>query len=70
MQEGRDNRKTRRNPREFSRRRDGGLTKPTPEASAGMLYRLSVAFPGWAGAILALYALFMSKGIVSRIRLR
>ena len=32
---------------------------PPDFALAGLLYRLTVAFPSWAGALLALYALKM-----------
>jgi hypothetical protein len=35
--------------------------KPAAPDAAGLLYRLTVAFPAWAGAILALYAIFMSR---------
>jgi len=31
------------------------------EAQAGFLYQLAVAFPSWAGAILALYTIFLSR---------
>ncbi len=47
--------------------------KPHPAvapASVSLLYRLSVAFPAWAGAILALYTLFICKSGVIRIRPR
>ncbi|MFZ0797524.1 MAG: hypothetical protein WCA13_18970 [Terriglobales bacterium] len=29
--------------------------------ATGLLYRLSVAFPSWAGAILAVYAIFLHR---------
>jgi len=32
-----------------------------PPVAAGMLYRLTVAFPSWSGAILALYSIFHSS---------
>jgi len=35
--------------------------KPATPDAAGLLYRLTVAFPVWAGAILALYAILMSR---------
>ena len=37
------------------------VEKPATSDSAGLLYRLTIAFPAWAGAILALYAIFMSR---------
>ncbi len=48
--------------------------KPKPEshpnfALGGLLYRLTVAFPSWAGAFLALYAI--SYGLAAlRVRFR
>jgi len=35
--------------------------KPATPDAAGLLYRLTIAFPAWAGAILALYAILMSR---------
>jgi hypothetical protein len=32
-------------------------------ASASLLYRLTVAFPTWAGAMLAVYAIFSRFGV-------
>jgi len=36
----------------------------------GLLYRLTVAFPSWAGAILAAYSIFLYRFSVLKIRLR
>jgi len=49
--------------------------KSSPEkqslpAAAGLLYRLTVAFPSWAGAILAVYSVFLCKFSVFKTRLR
>jgi hypothetical protein len=38
-----------------------GVEKPAMPGPTGLLYRLTVAFPAWAGAILALYAIFMPR---------
>ena len=40
-----------------------------PDA-AGLLYRLTVAFPSWAGAILAVYSIFLSRFSILKIRLK
>ena len=40
-----------------------------PDA-AGFLYRLTVAFPSWAGAILAVYSIFLSRFSILKIRLK
>ena len=49
--------------------------KPAPEKqtrpdAASFLYRLTVAFPSWAGAILAVYAMFLYRFSVLKIRLK
>ena len=44
--------------------------KQAEGAAAGVLYRLTVAFPSWAGAILALYSVFLYRFSVLKIRLR
>jgi hypothetical protein len=49
--------------------------KPSPEkqvqpVAAGLLYRLTVAFPSWAGAILAVYSIFLCRFSALKIRLR
>jgi hypothetical protein len=38
--------------------------------AAGLLYRLTVAFPSWAGAILAVYSVFLCRFSALKIRLR
>jgi hypothetical protein len=38
--------------------------------AAGFLYRLTVAFPSWAGAILAVYSIFLCRFSALRIRLK
>ena len=40
-----------------------------PDA-AGLLYRLTVAFPAWAGAILAVYSIFLCRFSALKIRLK
>jgi len=42
---------------------------PHPVA-AGLLYRLTIAFPSWAGAILAVYSIFLCRFSALKIRLR
>jgi hypothetical protein len=49
--------------------------KSNPEGSshpagAGLLYRLSLAFPSWAGAILTVYSVFLWSYGVLRLRLK
>ncbi|MGD0211938.1 MAG: hypothetical protein ABSB87_01825 [Terriglobales bacterium] len=39
-------------------------------AAAGFLYRLTVAFPSWAGAILAVYSIFLCGFDALKIRPR
>jgi hypothetical protein len=36
---------------------------------AGLLYRLGIAFPSWAGAIMAVYALLLYRFDAMKIRL-
>ena len=48
---------------------------PSPERqshadAAGLLYRLTVAFPSWAGGILAVYAIFLSRFSGLKLRLK
>jgi hypothetical protein len=38
--------------------------------AAGLLYRLMIAFPSWAGAILAVYSIFLCRFSALKIRLR
>jgi hypothetical protein len=44
--------------------------KHSQPVSAGLLYRLSLAFPSWAGAILALYSIFLIRLSDLKIRLK
>lgn len=44
--------------------------EPATPVYAGLLYRFALAFPAWAGAILALYGIFVSKSHALRIRPR
>ena len=41
---------------------------PCQPVAAGFLYRVTVAFPGWAGAILAVYSIFSYRVGDFRIR--
>ena len=42
--------------------------KQSQPVAAGFLYRLTVAFPSWAGAILAVYAIFLCRSSALKIR--
>jgi len=44
--------------------------KQSQPVAAGLLYRLTVAFPSWAGAILALYSIFLCRFSALKTRLR
>jgi hypothetical protein len=44
--------------------------KQSQPVAAGFLYRLTVAFPSWAGAILAVYSIFLSRFRALEIRLK
>ena len=44
--------------------------KQAEPVAAGLLYRLSVAFPSWAGAILAVYSIFLCRFGALKIRLK
>ena len=44
--------------------------KQSEGVAAGLLYRLTVAFPSWAGAILAAYSIFLYRFSILKIRLR
>jgi hypothetical protein len=46
------------------------LEKQSRPIVAGLLYRLTVAFPSWAGAILAVYSIFLCKFSTFKIRLK
>ncbi|MFZ3262849.1 MAG: hypothetical protein WA172_02520 [Terriglobales bacterium] len=45
---------------------ESGSEEPAMPASAGLIYRLIVAFPAWTGAMLAIYAIFSSRFVVSK----
>lgn len=45
------------------------VSQPQPDG-AGFLYRLSVAFPSWAGAMLTVYSVFLWSHRVLRFRLK
>jgi hypothetical protein len=42
--------------------------KQSQPATAGFLYRLTMAYPSWAGAILAVYSIFLYRFGVPKIR--
>jgi len=44
--------------------------KQSHPIAAGLLYRLTVAFPSWAGAILAVYTIFLCRFSALKIRLK
>jgi len=49
--------------------------KSSPEVAAhpvaaSLLYRMTVAFPSWAGAILAVYSIFLCRFSALKIRLK
>jgi len=44
--------------------------KQSQPVAAGLLYRLTVAFPSWAGAILAVYSVFLCRFSAFKIRLK
>jgi len=37
--------------------------KPAMPDSGSLLYRLALAFPSWAGALLAVYAIFLVRAV-------
>lgn len=47
-----------------------GFGKQTEPDAAGLLYRLTLAFPSWAGAILAIYAILLSRFSALKLRPR
>jgi hypothetical protein len=50
---------------------DESSSKPqTQPDAAGFLYRLTVAFPGWAGAILAVYSIVLCRFGALKFRLK
>jgi hypothetical protein len=46
------------------------LEKQAQSVAPGFLYRLTVAFPSCAGAILAVYSIFLCRFSALKIRLR
>jgi len=42
--------------------------KQAEPVAAGLLYRLTLAFSSWAGAILAVYTIFLSRFGAPKIR--
>jgi len=44
--------------------------KQAEPVAAGLLYRLTLAFPSWAGAIPAVYSIFLCRFSALKIRLR
>jgi hypothetical protein len=44
--------------------------KQAQPVEAGLLYRLTVAFPSWAGAILAVYSIFWHRFGALKFRLK
>jgi hypothetical protein len=45
-------------------------TKQAEPFAAGLLYYLTMAFPSWAGALLALYSISVCRSNTLKIRLR
>jgi hypothetical protein len=46
------------------------LEKQSEPVAAGVLYRLTVAFPSWAGAIMAVYSIVLYRFSALKIRLK
>lgn len=46
------------------------LEKQAEPVAVGILYRLNLAFPSWAGAILALYIILLSRFSALKLRPR
>jgi len=44
--------------------------KQSQPAAAGFLYRLTMVFPSWAGAIPAVYSIFLYRFGVLKLRLK
>jgi hypothetical protein len=49
---------------------DQSIREKQDQPVAGFLYRLTVAFPVWAGAILAVYSIFLCRFSALKIRLK
>jgi hypothetical protein len=47
-----------------------GPEKQAQPVAAGLLYHLTIAFPSWAGAILALYSIVLCRFSALKIRPR
>jgi len=46
------------------------LENQAQPVAASLLYRLTVAFPSWAGAILAVYSIFLCRYSALKVRLK
>jgi hypothetical protein len=46
------------------------LQADTAPFASGLLYRLSIAFPTWAGAALAVYSILLRSGNILKLRLK
>jgi hypothetical protein len=46
------------------------LENQAQPVAAGLLYRLTLAFPSWAGAILAVYSIFLCRFSALKVRLK
>lgn len=46
------------------------LERQAQPVAAGFLYRLTIAFPSWAGAILAVYSIVLCRFSALKIRPR
>jgi hypothetical protein len=49
---------------------ESSLEKQSEPVAAGVLYRLTVAFPSWAGAIMAVYSIVLYRCSALKIRLK
>jgi hypothetical protein len=56
---------------EEDQHKDGSSSEnETEPVAAGLLYRLTVAFPSWAGAVVAVYSILLSRFGAFKIRPR
>jgi hypothetical protein len=46
------------------------LEKKSQPVAAGFLYPLTLAFPSWAGAVLAVYSIFLCRFSALKLRLK
>ena len=49
---------------------ESSLEGQSQPPAAGLLYRLTMAFPSWAGAFVAVYSIFLRKFGLLKIRLK